>query len=141
MAVQRLSKRAAADALGVSDRTLHRMIKRGELNTEREGPAANDRVWVLIDESKAKPQGPQAQAGDVPAVMPSAVTPEMPDLTDDRRVELLTLQVQHLEELSAYRAQLLQEAELRYHELLQQFNRILPAPKEKRRRWWPFGRG
>ena len=40
MTVQRLSKRAAADTLGISLSTLHRRIQRGELETEREGSAA-----------------------------------------------------------------------------------------------------
>ena len=52
MTVQRLSKRAAADTLGISLSTLHRRIQRGELETEREGSAANDKVWVLVEISE-----------------------------------------------------------------------------------------
>ena len=126
MVQQRYTRQEAAVHLGVSLTTVDRMIRRGEVQMEREGPGERARVWVLLDEEhlRSSPSAPSGEPHGAPR---------------DTELELLRQQVHHLEELSAYRAQLLQESEVRYHELLQQFNRILPAPKEKRR-WWPFRR-
>ena len=149
MTVQRLSKRAAADTLGISLSTLHRRIQRGELETEREGAAANDKVWVLVDVADDSPGdivGEQtAMAVDIPP-MPSG-------MADDREVTVLREQVKHLEELAAYRAELLKEGELRFHALLQELSsshrtsealtRALPEPPQpapRKRWWWPFRR-
>ena len=44
---QRLSKLEAAQRLGVSPSTLDRMIRRGELEIEREGRGDRAKVWVL----------------------------------------------------------------------------------------------
>ena len=49
MTVTRVPKLAAADLLGVSPRTVDRMIARGELDTERE-ETGRRRVMVLIEE-------------------------------------------------------------------------------------------
>ena len=43
---QRLSKVEASQELGVSISTIDRMIRRGDLQIEREGTKSNDRVWV-----------------------------------------------------------------------------------------------
>ena len=156
MTVQRLSKRAAADTLGISLSTLHRRIQRGELETEREGPAANDKVWVLVDVADDSP-------GDIPSDIVGEQTamavniPPMPaDMADDKEVTVLREQVKHLEELAAYRAELLKEGELRFHALLQELSsshrtsealtRALPEPPQpaqeapRQRWWWPFRR-
>ena len=71
-------------------------------------------------------------------------------------VELATLRerVKNSERLAEYRGELLREAELRFHALLQEFSsnqrtvdglmKMLPAGQEEsgtgRRRWWQFGR-
>ena len=150
MTVQRLSKRAAADTLGISLSTLHRRIQRGELETEREGSAANDKVWVLVDIADGSSNdissdiaGEQAEMTvDIPTV-PSA-------MADDREVAVLREQVKHLEELAAYRAELLKESELRFHELMNSSQKTIealtralpepPQPREQKKRtwWWPF---
>ena len=129
MVQQRYTRQQAAAHLGVSLTTVDRMIRRGEVQMEREGPGERARVWVLLDEEHLS-SSPNA---------PNAPSREPHGAPRDTELELLKQQVHHLEELSAYRAQLLHESEVRYHELLQQFNRILPAPKEKRQ-WWPFRR-
>ena len=140
MTVQRLSKRAAADTLGISLSTLHRRIQRGELETEREGSAANDKVWVLVDVADDSP-------GDIPSdivgeqtAMAVDIPPKPSGMADDREVTVLREQVKHLVELAAYRAELLKEGELRFHALLQEFSsshrtiealtRALPEPPQ-----------
>ena len=138
MGQQRYTRQQAAEHLGVSLTTVDRMVRRGEVQMERDGPGERARVWVLLDEEHLG-SSPGAPNGAAP-VATGASLGEPAVAPRDAEVELLKQQVQHLEELSAYRAQLLQEAELRYHELLQQFTRVLPPPKEKRR-WWPFRRG
>lgn len=127
MVQQRYTRQQAAAHLGVSLTTVDRMIRRGEVQMEREGPGERARVWVLLDEEHLGSSH-------------GALNGEPSGATRDAEVEVLKERVKHLEELSDYRAKLLQESELRYHELLQQFTRMLPAPKEKRR-WWPFRRG
>ena len=46
---QRLSKVEASQELGVSISTIDRMIRRGDLQIEREGTKSNDRVWVILE--------------------------------------------------------------------------------------------
>ena len=167
MSVQRFTKRQAADHLGVSDSTLHRMIQRGELETERETRAGKTRVWVLV-------QGPDELSHESsPELLPdsqmkvhalptdSSLTATEPssksslpeaDSSTENELVFLRERVKNLEELAAYRAELLNQSELRFHELLQQMGtsqkaietltRALPAPEreERRRRWWPFGK-
>ena len=155
---QRLSKVEASQVLGVSLSTIDRMIRRGDLQIEREGSKSNDRVWVVLEREEA------AEAGD------GAVAPA-PAGADDRDVTTLQEQVMELQgqvrelqgqvqserELADYRGELLKEGELRFHALLQELSsshrtvetltKALPAagePEEappQRRRWWPFGHG
>ena len=141
MTKQRLTKQQAGEHFGVSVTTLDRMIRRGDLQIERDGPGERAKVWVLLDEEQGSSSGsqPDSQPGGQ---------------SRDAELEVLQERVKNLEELSEYRAHLLREAELRYHELLQQMassqrtvenlTRVLPAAEqsteERRRRWWPFGR-
>ena len=57
MSKRRYSRIAAADHLGVSVSTIRRMIERGELETERDGPPSNGKVWVLLDAHVGNPDG------------------------------------------------------------------------------------
>ena len=155
MSVQRLTKRQAADHLGVSDSTLHRMIQRRELETERETRAGKTRVWVLVQTPDEL--SPESSPNLSPASSPTATepspesSPSRADSSTENELVLLRERVRNLEELAAYRAELLNQSELRFHELLQQMGtsqktiealtRALPEPahEERRRRWWPFG--
>ena len=166
MSVQRLTKRQAADHLGVSDSTLHRMIQRRELETERETRAGKTRVWVLVQRpDELSPESSPNLSPDSqvkvhalsPASSPTATepspesSPSRADSSTENELVLLRERVRNLEELAAYRAELLNQSELRFHELLQQIGtsqktiealtRALPEPahEERRRRWWPFG--
>ena len=61
---QRLSKLEAAQRLGVSPSTLDRMIRRGELEIEREGRGDRAKVWVLAPGlSSDAPGGQPVDAG------------------------------------------------------------------------------
>jgi hypothetical protein len=150
MTVQRLSKRAAADTLGISLSTLHRRIQRGELETEREGSAANDKVWVLVDIADDSPDDIPSDIAEEQAAMAVDILPVPSGMADDREVAVLREQVKHLEELAAYRAELLKESELRFHELMASSQKTIealtralpepPPPRERKKRtwWWPF---
>ena len=135
---QRLSKVEASQELGVSISTIDRMIRRGDLQIEREGTKSNDRVWVILEGEEA------AEAGDG-------------DATELReQVKELQGQVKSQRELADYRGELLKEGELRFHALLQELSsshrtsealtRALPEPPQpaqeapRKRWWWPFRR-
>ena len=137
---QRLSKLEVAQRLGVSPSTLDRMIRRGELEIEREGRGDRAKVWVLAPGlSSDAPGGQPVDAGPSPEA----------ELAAARE------QVRALQELADYRGKLLDEAEWRYRELLQELRRsqtmlegltrALPpgGTEESPRgwRWWPFGPG
>jgi hypothetical protein len=59
---QRLSKVEASQELGVSISTIDRMIRRGDLQIEREGTKSNDRVWVILEGEEAAEAGDGASA-------------------------------------------------------------------------------
>ena len=135
MMKQRLSKQQASEQLGVSLSTIDRMIRRKDLQVEHDRSNGHTRVWVLLDEEQV------GLSGDT-----------SPDVSDDKsrdaELEVLRERVRSAEQLAEYRAELLREGELRFHELLQtveNLTRALPAaavPKEtKPRGWWPFRRG
>ena len=166
VSVQRFTKRQAADHLGVSDSTLHRMIQRGELETEREAKAGKTMVWVLVQgpdelsheslpglspDSQMKGHALSPDSLLTATEPPSESSPSWADSSDENELVLLRERVRNLEDLAAYRAELLNQSELRVHELLQQvgtsqktieaLTRALPEPAHagRRRRWWPFG--
>ena len=158
---QRLSKVEASQELGVSISTIDRMIRRGDLQIEREGTKSNDRVWVILEGEEAAEAGEEAaEAGDgasASASVPAAAGADDRDATELReQLKELQGQVKHLEELAAYRAELLKEGEFRFHALLQELSsshrtsealtRALPEPPQpaqevpRKRWWWPFRR-
>ena len=131
---QRLSKLEAAQRLGVSPSTLDRMIRRGELEIEREGRGDRAKVWVLAPGlSSDAPGGQPVDAGPSPEA----------ELAAARE------QVRALQELADYRGKLLDEAEWRYRELLEELRRSHPGdgvggPSDRVRRVFgiaPTGRG
>ena len=139
---RRYSRIAAAEHLRVSISTIRRMIERGELDTERDGPRSNGKVWVLLDDHLGNPDGVPPESSGTPgnpltvssdpATSPNGVPDSpvgmpggVPDLATE--VVLLRQQVQHMEErvkdleqLSQERADRLKESEWRYHELVKQ---------------------
>ena len=139
---QRLSKLEAAQRLGVSPRpsTLDRMIRRGELEIEREGRGDRAKVWVLAPGlSSDAPGGQPVDAGPSP----------------EAELAVAREQVRALQELADYRGKLLDEAEWRYRELMEELRRsqtmlegltraLPPGGTEESppgRRWWRFGPG
>ena len=127
---QRLSKLEAAQRLGVSPSTLDRMIRRGD----------RAKVWVLAPGlSSDAPGGQPIDAGPSP----------------EAKLAAAREQVRALQELADYRGKLLDEAEWRYRELLEELRRsqaklegltraLPPGGTEESprgRRWWPFGPG
>ena len=144
---QRLSKVEASQELGVSISTIDRMIRRGDLQIEREGTKSNDRVWVILEGEEAAEAGDGASAS---ASGPAAAGADDGDATELRE------QVKSQRELADYRGELLKEGELRFHALLQELSsshrtlealtRALPEPPQpaqeapRKRWWWPFRR-
>ena len=134
----RLSRQDAAQRLQVSESTLDRMIRRGEVPVEKSGAEGRQRVWVLFDDDDGD-HVDHSRNGH--------------SSSSDEELTRLRTEVQSLRELADYRGELLKEAEWRYHELLGQLKqaqetsatlaRALPntSPDSDRRwRWWPFGR-
>ena len=163
-ATTRLTRQEAAQRLQVSESTLDRMIRRGELAVEREGHGSRYRIWVLLDDD-SEHSGYSANGHTADNVDYSReTTAEKPEHSpngvergDDHELTTLRVEVRNLRELADYRAELLKDAEWRYQELLQQLKlsqetsatlaRALPASADdvstqpdRRRRWWLFGR-
>ena len=110
----RVSKRDAAQRLGVAPITIDRRIERGELATEREPWGTKERVWVLLDEETPVDS---AEATDEPTELTPAAAP-----VDSEMVQVRVLQerVNAQEQLiEMYKTQLT-DAEWRYHQLAEQ---------------------
>jgi len=130
----------AAQRLGVSDHTVRRRIKAGELPARRDGTG---RLWVTLADAGATPAESSATASRTPESPPdghsTAVYRELV-ASLQRQIETQAL------ELDARRREV-QEL----HVLLQQAQRALPAPAQQiaqdapsaeplRRRWWQWRR-
>ena len=127
--VRRVSKMEAVNILEVSLSTVERMIKRGELQVEREDLGGKHRIWILLDEEEG------GVSADESSEQPAGYSHEMPGngLPMSEREELVSLRVQvnGLKDLSDFRAEQLKESELRFQLLMQQLElltRALPAP-------------
>ena len=159
----RQTRQAAAERLQVSESTLDRMIRRGDLPTEKEKHGSRYKIWVLFDEGSeqsddradAHSAENDAYSRKVPADKPQ-YSPDKVDHADDHELTALRTEVRNLRELADYRGELLKDAEWRYQELLQHLKlsqetsatlaRALPESagtpntgRTLRRRWWPFG--
>ena len=73
---QRLSKLEAAQRLGVSPSTLDRMIRRGELEIEREGRGDRAKVWVLAHGLSSDAPGGQPVAAATRRLVLASHLPE-----------------------------------------------------------------
>ena len=161
----RMSRQDVAARLRVSESTLDRMIRRGELATEKEAHGTRHRVWVLVEEPE--------QSAVVAEVRGADRSEESLGIIADKSEQSLRsgahsnrdaltasdVEVQRWRELAEYRGELLKDSEWRYQELLQQLtrsqetstklasslDRALPMGSDERqgtRRWpwWPFRR-
>ena len=128
--VQRVTKQQAMVSMGVSSSTLERRIKSGEVQVEVDHAGSRRRVWVVVD--------------DDPADEPPGIQHDIQHPTGDTQAVVMQVKLDNALALAEYRAELLRESEIRFHELLQQMNsltRALPAPAEKpRRSWWPWSK-
>jgi hypothetical protein len=123
----------AARSLGVSEETIKRRIRRGELNGQQQ-PRPQGYVWMV----------------DIPEEVLASTSQHDTTTTHDddtdhdtssgeiRRLEemvkLLQQQLNVYQEELEYRRREVQEL----HVLLQQAQAALPAPKEDRPSWWRF---
>ena len=160
--VQRVSKLDASRILEVSPSTIDRRIERGELQVEHEVRGNSYKVWVLLADAAddLAGDGASAEATD------GALTPAG-DLAENSvaplgdtafLVELTTLRerAKNFEDLSEYYKTQLNDANYRYHEVLQNLTAsqqtvdrmtkaLNPGPDaavrtKSRWHWWPFGR-
>ena len=160
--VQRVSKLDASRIFGVSPSTIDRRIERGELEVEHEARGNSYKVWVLLDDEADDllGDGASAEATDqAPAGVGDVVkTSGAPSGDTAFLVELTTLRerAKSFEELSEYYKAQLNDANYRYHEVLQNLtssqqtvDRLTKAlnpgldaavATKRRRHWWPFGR-
>ena len=132
--VKRVSKMEAVNILGVSLSTVDRMIKRGDLQIDKEDLGGRHRIWIILEE-----EGREESADDSPE-QSSGYSLGVPDdeLTMSEKEELVALRVQvkGLQDLSDFRAEQPKESDLRFQQLMQQFDRLslaLPAPAPERR--------
>ena len=164
--VTRLSRHEAAARLQVSEATIDRMIKRGELATEKESQGSRYKVWVVMSEDTEDSfVSTGAQTGlnttdksvetGLPMVDETVDPPEPSVYTNGDEVVALRTERDGLRGLVTYLQEHTKDAEWRYQELLQQLRlsqenvatlvRALPAADTgtptQRRRWWPFGKG
>ena len=129
--VQRITKEQAMVSMEISSSTLERRIKSGEVQVEVDHEGGRRKVWVLA-------------ADDQVDVLPNSHSGNQQG-TNDTQVAVMQVHLDNALALAEYRAELLKESEIRFHELLQQMNtltRALPAPPvdPPRRSWWPWKR-
>lgn len=141
--MKRVSKQDAATTLGVSTATIDRMIKRGDVDAEREAHGEKGhRVWVLLED----PSSGDEAGVEAPVEAGVAAGAESR--------EVLLERVKGLEELVSYQRKLLTDADWRYQMLVENLA-ALPAPRTEtaapaeapsvngngaKRSWWPFWR-
>ena len=137
--VRRVSKMEAVNSLGVSLSTFERMIKRGELQGEKEDLGSRHRVWILLE------QGVREESADEPGEPVARYSPGMHrdalDMSEKEELIALRVHVKGIQDLSDFRAEQLKESDLRFQQLMHQFDRLslalpTPAPESK-----PRGRG
>ena len=162
----RVTRQDAAARLQISESTLDRMIRRGELAVEKELHGTRHRVWVLLEKEPDQSAVVAADNNPEEGEHSLGVSSDKSEHSSrngaySNRDDLAALQVevQRWKDLAEYRAELLKDSEWRYHELLQQLtksqenteklastlDRALPAgtgkpPTARRRVWWPFHR-
>ena len=159
--MQRMTKIEAATRLDVSQSTVDRMIRRGELQIEKELCGSRHRVWVLIDDDERDPTADESPdtSNTSPNNSHDASGDGLPDGTDaSAEVELAVLRerLKSLEELADYHRGLLKDSERRYQQAMEQLGvsqknmealtRALPAAHPEgdtapRWPWWPFRKG
>ena len=160
--VQRVSKLDASRILEVSPSTIDRRIERGELQVEHEARGSSYKVWVLLDDAADDLAGDGASAEAPDGVgAPSGASAEnsvAPPSDTVLLVELTTLRerAKNFEELSEFYKAQLNDANYRYHEVLQNLStsqqtvdRLTKALNpgsdgavltKSRWHWWPFRR-
>ena len=167
--LSRVTRQDAATRLRVSEATVDRMIKRGELPIEREPQGARYKVWVLLEDAEETPADTSDESSvysndgsaadrvnTVPAPAENSVqTREYEVYTGVDELTALRTENRGLRELADYHREQLRDSEWRYRELMEQLKlsqtnvatltRALPAPEDEnrahaRRSWWPFGK-
>ena len=168
--VSRVTRQDAATRLGVSEATVDRMIRRGELQVEKEPQGNRYKVWVLLDDTEQIPDDDSGEntvyvddskaEKSVYTVKTSAEngiqSHEDGVYTGEDELTALRTENRSLRELADYHREQLRDAEWRYRELMERLKlsqenmatltKALPAAVDgnnapARRSWWSFGRG
>ena len=137
----RVTRNAAAARLQVSNSTLDRMIKRGEITTETEQHGQRHTVWVLMDDDIE-------DTAEVSTGNTNGYIPGRSEYTGGNTAAeniALRAEVKGLRELVDLYQERLSDVDWRYHELLEQLKTMTKAlpmapeePPQQKRRWWPF---
>ena len=161
----RMSRQDAAARLKVSESTLDRMIRRGELAAEKEAHGTRHKVWVIVEEPEQSAVVAGVSGADRSEYSSGVIADKSERslrsvaYSNGDALTGLEVEVQRWRELAEYRGELLKDSEWRYQELLQQLtrsqetstklasslDRALPMGSDERqgsRRWpwWPFRR-
>ena len=150
--MRRVSRQEAAAIKEVSEATIDRWVKSGKLPSEREPHGSSYRVLILLDDD----DGPESSLADNRVYATADGADNAADTagpgvySPDGELAALRAENRQLRELADYHRKLLDDAEWRYRELLEQFKvsndtvsrltKALPlADTGPSRRWWPFG--
>ena len=121
--MQRVTRQEAATHLHVSEATVDRMIRRGDLPIEKEPQGSRYRVWVLLDEDTVTiPADNGVYPGDETAdnsvdnADGSNYTGAPTVYSNGDELKVLRDDNERLRELAGYRKQLLDDSEWRYQE-------------------------
>ena len=168
--VSRVTRQDAATRLEVSEATVDRMIRRGELQVEKEPQGNRYKVWVLLDDTEQIPDdnsGENTVYADDSKAEKSVYTVKTSAengvqshedgvYTGEDELTALRTENRSLRELADYHREQLRDAEWRYRELMERLKlsqetmatltKALPAAVDgnnapARRSWWSFGRG
>ena len=142
--MRRVTKTEAMQELGVSLSTLDRMIRRGDVEVERERHGRRDRVYVMLDgdESDLVNDTVTTSNGSAGASAHGSSTSPA-DVSVDFDLANAQARVVSLEEMVTWYKDRLTMSDERYHELHLQLIRALPAPaapptEKNGRSWWRF---
>ena len=124
---QKLTKLEAAARLEVSQSTVDRMIRLGQLQVQKEPHGNQYRIWVLmdgspLDMSSEESCGATSDSSDISKDASRDSSPEQGDVSRILELTVLRERVKNLEELADYHRDLLKDSEWRYQQLLEQLS-------------------
>ena len=145
--MRRVTKAAAMQELGVSLSTLDRMIRRGDVEVERERHGRRDRVYVMLDgDDSDMVDDAVIASNESESTSVNASSGSAADVSAQSALSIAQARIASLEELVKWHQERHALADARYHELNLQLTRALPAPagpptEKNGRSWWKVWSG